>query len=59
VKLSEKKIAKLVAEVMSGALISTTRLPKRSISQPDGIVPTTLPSTKAVTMPLAMPKLTA
>ena len=26
---------------------------------PDGMVPATLPSTKAVTIPLAMPKLTA
>jgi hypothetical protein len=38
--------------------MSIGRRPKRSISQPAGIVPVTFPSKNAVTMPLANPKLT-
>ena len=44
--------------VSSGPPIITTRRPKRSIIQPAGSVPIRLPTKKAVTTPLAAPKLT-
>ncbi len=49
---------KAITDVRSGPPIRTTRRPKRSISQPDGIVMTMFPSRNAVTTPLATPKLT-
>ena len=50
---------KAIAEVSSGPPIKTTRRPKRSINQPDGIVTARFPSRNAVTTPLATPKLTS
>src|ERR1019366_6082331 len=51
--------SKAIAEVSSGPAIITGRRPKRSINQPDGIVPARFPSRNAVTTPLATPKLTS
>ena len=45
-----------LAAVNKGPAIITDLRPKRSISQPDGIVPARLPSRNAVTTPLARPK---
>src|SRR5437879_2619485 len=54
----ETATRKAIAALSSGPAINTGRRPKRSINQPDGIVPARLPSRNAVTTPLARPKLT-
>jgi hypothetical protein len=59
VNVSAKTISSDVSAAISGPAMITGRRPKRSISHPDGSVAATLPTRKAVTTPLATPKLTS